>query len=200
MNNARSGIVGAAAIAVVVTWLPAGSAFAQQDLRKSESTIRDDAGAIAGDAMPSSLSRLMTDSGGATRADDPLPPEQAFRHLVTVLDPFHLRIDWTIEEGYYLYRNSLAVTTAGAATVAGPLAIPAGTTTRDEYFGETQVFYSAVALDLPLFRTTATATSLPLVLEYQGCKTDSICYPPQVVELSVDLPATRPTDLPSNID
>ncbi|MFQ5635235.1 MAG: protein-disulfide reductase DsbD, partial [Gammaproteobacteria bacterium] len=145
------------------------------------------------------LVRLMSGGGDVNRASEPLPPEQAFRPLVTVVDPFRLRVDWAIEDGYYLYRDSLAVTATGNAAAAGAPAIPAGTTTWDEHFGETQVFYSAVAIDVPLSRSTPQAAMLPLRLEYQGCKTDSICYPPQHVEIAVDLPAASAADRPRNI-
>ena len=148
------------------------------------------------DIGSSSLTRLMSGDSGATRPGDPLPPEQAFRPMVTVVDPFNLRIDWTIEEGYYLYRDSLVVTTTGDVAAAAPPSIPAGTMTWDEHFGDTQVFYSAVSVDVPLSRATPAAASLPLVLKYQGCKTDSICYPPQIVELVVDLPAASAADKP----
>jgi len=150
--------------------------------------------AAPGEQSP--LARLMAD---ATGTDEPLPPEQAFRHVVTVVDPFNLRVDWTIEAGYYLYRDSLALSTTGAAAATGAVSMPAGTTTWDEHFGETQVFYSSVTMDVPLSRSTPAAAILPLVLEYQGCKTDSICYPPQSIEVDIELPAASATDRPRDI-
>lgn len=146
------------------------------------------------------LSRLM--SGGPTRAfgvSDPLPPEQAFAPIVNVVDPFNLRIDWTIAEGYYLYRDSLVVSTTGTDAQAGAPALPPGVTEWDEHFGETQVFYSAVAMDIPLTRASPAATTLPLIIEYQGCKKDSICYPPQLLEIDVALPAASASDRPRDI-
>jgi len=141
------------------------------------------------------LSRLM--SGGQTRvigANDPLPPEQAFTARVDVVDPFNLRIDWTIAAGYYLYRDSLTISTSGTDAQAGEPTLPPGVTEQDEYFGQTRVFYSAVAMHVPLTRATPAATMLPLVIEYQGCKKDSICYPPQRLELEVALPAASASD------
>ncbi len=146
---------------------------------------------------PSPLARLM--SGTQAGADEPLPPEQAFRPLVDVVDPFNLRIEWTIEDGYYLYRDSLKISSSGNAAAVGSPTMPAGTTTWDEHFGETQVFYSSVVIDVPLSRSTPSAGSLPLVLDYQGCKTDSICYPPEKVELIVDLPSASAADQPRDI-
>ncbi|MFW2403436.1 MAG: protein-disulfide reductase DsbD, partial [Gammaproteobacteria bacterium] len=155
---------------------------------------------LADNAAPgksSPLARLM--SGTAAGADDPLPPEEAFRPRVDVVDPFNLRVEWTIEDGYYLYRDSLKITSSGDAAAVGSATMPAGTTTWDEHFGETQVFYSSVVIDVPLSRSTPSAGSLPLVLDYQGCKTDSICYPPETTEWIVDLPSASATDQPRDI-
>ena len=151
--------------------------------------------ATGGGAGP--LARLMSNTpiGG----DEPLPPEQAFRPTIDVVDPFNLRVEWLIENGYYLYRDSLTVSTPSDSVAVGTPAMPPGTTTWDEHFGETQVFYTSVIVDVPLSRATPAAVAMPLVLEYQGCKTDSICYPPLVVELVADLPTASATDRPRAI-
>jgi thiol:disulfide interchange protein DsbD len=150
----------------------------------------------AGDAGSGALSRLMSN---ASDKDEPLPAEQAFRPLVEIVDPFNLRVEWQIESGYYLYRDSLAVRADGNTVATGAPIIPAGTTTWDEHFGETQVFYDSVALDVPLSRSSPAAATVPLTLEYQGCKTDSICYPPETVSLTVDLPAASASDEPRTL-
>jgi len=147
----------------------------------------------------SSLTRLMGSGGPARSSDDPLPPEQAFRLNIDMADPFTLRIEWDIEAGYYLYRDSLVVSSTGNAAAVGTPTIPPGTPTWDEHFGDTQVFYSSVALDVPLSRSTPAATTLPIVVKYQGCKTDSICYPPMQTEFEVDLPAASTADRPRSL-
>jgi thiol:disulfide interchange protein DsbD len=148
---------------------------------------------------PGPLTRLM--SGGPTRrsSDEPLPPEQAFRPRVSIVDPFNLRVDWTIAEGYYLYRDSLGISTSGDYAALGVPVLPVGTTTWDEHFGETQVFYSGVSFDVPLSRSTPEPFALPIALEYQGCKTDSICYPPLKVDLVAELPTASAGDRPRPI-
>jgi thiol:disulfide interchange protein DsbD len=40
---------------------------------------------------------------------------------------------------------------------------------------------------------------MPLVLEYQGCKEDSICYPPQTLKFDVELPRATASDRPRDI-
>ena len=146
-----------------------------------------------------SLTRMMGSGGAARSSDDPLPPEQAFRPNVEVADPFTLRIEWDIVDGYYLYRDSLVVRSTSTAVAVGTPVIPPGTPTWDEHFGDIEVFYSSVAFDVPLSRSTPAAATLPLVIEYQGCKTDSICYPPMQTEFAVDLPAASTADRPRTL-
>jgi len=142
------------------------------------------------------LQRLLNRGSGQRPADGPLPPELAFQPDVTVIDAFNLRIDISIAAGYYLYRDSLRISSSGSVAQAGPPSIPRGIPKIDEHFGPTEVFYENVALDIALSRATPAAGTLPVILEYQGCKENSICYPMQTVALDVELPAANPTDAP----
>ena len=58
----------------------------------------------------------------------------------------------------------------------------------DEEYGDTLVFYDEVAMTVPLTRSGPDAVDLPLTIRFQGCKEDSICYPPQAVATTVALP------------
>jgi thiol:disulfide interchange protein DsbD len=133
-----------------------------------------------------SLGRLLG-SAPAPAADAPLAPDDAFQPVVDVLDPFRIAVTWRIADGYYLYRDSLKVTGSGAAE-PGPPAIPAGTPKWDEHFGDVEVFYEEARLEVPLARATPAAGVLDLQLGFQGCKENSICYPPGVVAVRLDLP------------
>jgi thiol:disulfide interchange protein DsbD len=145
------------------------------------------------------LQNLLRRQAGNPRLDDPLPPEIAFRPDVTVLDPFNLQVSWMIEEGYYLYRDSLKVTTSGDAAQIGSPLIPAGVSKWDEHFGETEVFYQEAVMQIPVSRASPDATELPLTVEYQGCKEDSICYPPQSLSIGIQLPAASASDAPRKL-
>jgi len=151
----------------------------------------------------SKLSRLLGDGARRARPGEPLPPEQAFRALVTVADPFTLRIDFSIAEGYYLYRDSIAVAAAAntvkSTAAPGTPLLPPGTMQYDEHFGESAVFYTTLGFDVPLTRSSPGAATLPVEITYQGCKKDSICYPPQLIVFDVDLPAATAADRPRNL-
>lgn len=141
-----------------------------------------------------SLSKLLNQGVGAG-ADAPMAPDDAFQPAVELVDPFRAAVTWTIADGYYLYRDSLTVAGDGAAQ-PGPPAIPAGTPKWDEHFGDVEVFFDTVRFEVPLARATPDAGTVNLRLGFQGCKENSICYPPGVTEVRLDLPdATATTTL-----
>ena len=120
--------------------------------------------------------------------DEPLPVGKAFRFRTTFVDPFTLKVAWSIAPGYYLYRHTLSVETTSDAVQLGPPELPPGQPKVDDEYGDTQVFYDEVAMTVPLTRSGPDARSLPLTIRFQGCKDDSICYPPQAVATTVELP------------
>lgn len=125
-------------------------------------------------------------------ADTPLRNEEAFVPDLTLADPFTLEVRWDIAPGYYLYKKDFAVT--GPDNIrTGALQIPQGTLVNDLEFGEVEVFFDSVVFKVPLSRTPEAQTA-EFALAYQGCKEDSICYPPAVAELSVNLPAATAAD------
>ena len=145
------------------------------------------------------LDRLLGRSAsGAPTAAEPLPAADAFRASITVLDPFRVAIDWQIEDGYYLYRDSLSVAAIGNIAQPGKPVIPAGTPKWDEHFGDTEVFYDEVRIEVPLTRPGPVGGLLELDIGWQGCKENSICYPPGVITLGIDLPTATAADLPDD--
>ncbi len=142
------------------------------------------------------LKKLFGTGQTSQRPDDPLPAEIAFRPAVTVIDPFNLRVTWAIEDGYYLYRDSLKASAIGDIAQTGPPAIPEGILKWDEHFGDVQVFYTEATADIPVSRASPQAQSLELLVEFQGCKENSICYPVQMITLDVELPVANASDRP----
>lgn len=118
---------------------------------------------------------------GPSRGDEPLPPEKVFRPRAELLGPGRLRVTWEISPDYYLYKKSLAVTSESPGVELGPPHLPEGTPKEDEYFGRTEVYYEEAIAELPV---RGGAEPLRLRVSHQGCKEDSICYPPQTVLLT----------------
>lgn len=110
---------------------------------------------------------------GANRFGEPeiLPVDDAFA-LSVVRDEGELQLLWQIRPGYYLYRHRLGVD--GSERVGIPH-IPEGIHKQDEYFGDVEVYYDALVVDVPL----AGQESETFVVQYQGCADAGICYPPQ---------------------
>lgn len=106
---------------------------------------------------------------------DLLQAEDAFRFSVERAADNAIELRWQIADGYYLYRDHIEAKGAAGETVelhTGP-----GTVEDDANFGPSEVYYSeAVA------RLTTGAPS-EVAITYQGCKKDSICYPPMTVML-----------------
>ncbi|MEX1199407.1 MAG: protein-disulfide reductase DsbD [Methylophaga sp.] len=132
---------------------------------------------------------------GFAGSDEPLAVDEAFRFSANVKDPKHLHIGWQVADGNYLYRNKIeARITDNNAVSISSLNLPEGENKHDEYFGLTQVYHQDLLLSVPLDRP-ATAQTVTLEVRYQGCsETFSICYPPEIKTVQLDLPAIDPTD------
>ena len=129
---------------------------------------------------------------------DPLPIDQAFVATVAALDPFTVEINWQIAPGYYLYRHSFGVSNPDEQVQLGKLVIPNGVIVDDLEYGETEVYFDEAILRIPLSRGSTAAQSINLQLDYQGCKVDSICYPPDSISQSVYMPEAT-IDTPSSV-
>jgi len=130
----------------------------------------------------------------AAIASGVLPADEAFVPSISLADPFTLEVRWDIAPGTYLYKKDFAVTGPDNIRV-GALQIPQGVMEDDPEFGEVEVFFDAVVFTAALSRTPAMQTA-EFALAYQGCKKGSICYPPGVARLSIDLPAASAADTP----
>jgi len=140
------------------------------------------------------MDRFLSARPGSGSADAPLPPGEAFSLSAEATDAFSAELRWLIADGYYLYRDSLKVHAKTDRAQARLARIPPGEPKYDEHFGNTLVFHDELEVAVAIARATPEAMTLPLSIEYQGCKEDSICYPVQVVDVDVALPAGSATD------
>lgn len=107
---------------------------------------------------------------GPERDVEFLKPDAAFP-LSAQTDPSGTTVTlrWQIAPGYYLYRDRFRVAQGGQDAV---LDLPEGILKQDLVFGAVQVYRQDVVVTVPL------AANGDLDVHYQGCKEDSICYPP----------------------
>ncbi|MCS3903983.1 thiol:disulfide interchange protein DsbD [Methylohalomonas lacus] len=132
---------------------------------------------------------------GAGGGDDILDPDDAFRLSVDESNPARLELSWEIADGYYLYHDKFAVTAATDAISVGELRIPDGQIESDPTFGDVEVHYDAVTISAALTRAAADPGQFDLEVRYQGCKKDSVCYPPQTKNVPLALAAVASPDV-----
>lgn len=113
-----------------------------------------------------------------------LPVHEAYQASAR-MDGQQLHIDWRIADNYYLYRHAFSSDL--------PVNTPAGIPRHDEFFGDTEVYYSAVSVSITLPQGATQAS-----LAFQGCADAGLCYPPETLHWAVDIPQgiARPIDTP----
>lgn len=118
--------------------------------------------------LPALLFAFAAGRGEAQALPPPLPVEEAFT-LEATPEGEGLTLAWSIEEGYYLYREYLAAEDADGTALA--LETPEGVAMDDPTFGATEVYYDGVT-------ARVAAPEGPVRITYQGCQEDGLCYPP----------------------
>lgn len=122
----------------------------------------------------------------------PLPSEQAFGFDAIASDGNTLLLRFSPAPGYYLYRDRTSLKLEGSAGVlADRPRWPAAQSHRDEHFGDVSVYFNQVEVPLPLRRTVTDAVDSTLVVTFQGCQTDGICYPPMTRRVKLSIPAGK---------
>ena len=126
---------------------------------------------------------------GASAADPKLlPPDQAFRFAARALDTRTLEANFTIANGYYLYRDRMAFSLESDGLTLGATTLPAGKLKDDEFFGRVETYRDRVVVRLPLEKA-APGRAVTLRADSQGCADVGVCYPPHTQRLTVIVPA-----------
>ena len=121
-------------------------------------------------------------------AEEFLDPAVAFKPSARVLDGQTVEIRFEIAKGYYLYRDKFRFTADSDSVTPGPPVFPKGKEHDDENFGKVEVYYTQVAIRLPLMRSVSGELPVKLNITSQGCADAGVCYPPQMQTLAVTLP------------
>jgi thiol:disulfide interchange protein DsbD len=94
-----------------------------------------------------------------------------------------LKLRFVAAEGYYLYKHSFQFSSEPAAIGLGDPSLPAGEDRTDEFFGDVQVYYGVLDIDLPL--TDPAHPAFTLSVRYQGCADKGLCYPPETQQFEI---------------
>ena len=130
-------------------------------------------------------------------SDALLPVEEAFVPNARFDGANELTVGWQIEPGYYLYRDKLEFAAEGGIELGGAR-LPEGVDHSDANFGDVEVFYDYVEAVVPFSRASPEEMPVTIRVGFQGCKEDSICYPPTEQFMALTLPAT--SEFASGVD
>ena len=120
-----------------------------------------------------------------------LPPDQAFKISAKAVTSDQLEISWDIAEGYYLYRNKMQFESKTEQIQTVTPVFPAGETKHDDFFGDVVIYRNNLRIPVSLIAANE-ASSIQLLVQYQGCADRGICYPPQKKIFDITLPAAAP--------
>ncbi len=105
-----------------------------------------------------------------------LPANEAFRPQV-VHTPNGLMVEFSIADGYYLYKDKISIHTTPDQLLGSPQFGP--TILKDDLnFGKQQVYYHTAKIDLPFKNKTPDASIFSIDVHHQGCYEKGVCYPP----------------------
>ncbi|MBT8040341.1 MAG: protein-disulfide reductase DsbD [Xanthomonadales bacterium] len=127
-------------------------------------------------------------------AGDYRPPalnaEEAFVYESIGFDAVTALARFTIEPGYYLYRDQFIfrVKDNEGVEIRG-VALPEGVVKDDPEFGPVPVFYGQVEIPVSFERFMDGEAMVTLEAQFQGCRDGDICYPPMSRSVSFTLPA-----------
>lgn len=119
----------------------------------------------------------------------PLPADQAFT-LRASRAADSVRLEWTIAPGYYLYRDKIRVASSDAEAVQAALTGQA-VSKDDPTFGSTEIYLGKAEATISKEAAQQISGST-LVVTYQGCQDDGICYPP--ITRHIELSSLQITD------
>jgi thiol:disulfide interchange protein len=115
--------------------------------------------------------------GVESNETDFLPPDIAFRVAARV-DGNVLKVRWVIADGYYLYKQKIAVKAESPDLIVSAPSLPAGVVKTDPYLGTQEIYTQQVEALVPYTRIDAGAHPIQIKVTYQGCAEAGLCYPP----------------------
>ena len=114
---------------------------------------------------------------------DFLPVREAFRLSLVDSSPTQVKLRFVAAEGYYLYRHRFAFKTQEPGVTIGEAQLPAGEQKTDDYFGEVEVYYGVLDIEVPV--DNPEQRPFTLQVSYQGCADKGLCYPPETENLTI---------------
>lgn len=121
----------------------------------------------------------------------PAPPQDIFRYAVTDTGDA-LEIDWAVDDGAYMYRDSFAFEVATSNLVLGEPELPEGQVYSDDFLGEQVIYRGNFFIRIPYAVNGKKPASTVLTIESRGCLDSGYCYMPQTWTETVALIPPKP--------
>ncbi len=113
-----------------------------------------------------------------------VPVEQAYQ-LTAAVEENQIVFNWTIRDGYYLYRDRFKFNAVDANSQLRSPVFEKGKVKWDDYFeADVEVYYHQTSVVVPF---QSAATQVEMQIESQGCADAGLCYPPYKQWLTIDL-------------
>ncbi|MBC7756681.1 MAG: protein-disulfide reductase DsbD [Bdellovibrio sp.] len=129
------------------------------------------------------------DSPSAQKDEEFLSPDKAFK-LVITQDKYTLVANFTVEPGYYLYKNRIKFTLQPNEDYE--VSLPNGQIKEDKNFGKMEVYHHDFKGVIYLKRIIKPTITVKAV--YQGCSEKGLCYAPQTKTIDIALNDVADTD------
>ncbi|HZX18913.1 MAG TPA: protein-disulfide reductase DsbD [Pseudomonas sp.] len=114
---------------------------------------------------------------------DFLPVREAFKLSLISSSSESVKLRFVAAEGYYLYRHRFSFSSEPADIRLDQAVLPAGQAKHDEYFGDVEVYYEVLDVEVPVDNLDNRPFNLSV--NYQGCADKGLCYPPETEVLAI---------------
>lgn len=125
-------------------------------------------------ASNASSNSLLGGVGGTAQF---LPVDEAFRIGIVDAQRERIQLQFDIAPEYYLYRHRLGFELVDGDDRISQIKLPAGKAISDEFFGDVEVYYTSLNVQLDI--APGATPPRQLRIEYQGCADAGLCYPPE---------------------
>jgi len=120
------------------------------------------------------------------KKDTELLAEKDAFGMTAFIEGDQLRIQWSIADQYYMYRDQFQVSSKTPGAEFGDLVFPEGVIEQDPEFGEVVVYFYNADLKAPILSLPSSGKELELEIIGQGCnKPVGVCYPPQIRNIKI---------------
>ena len=125
-----------------------------------------------------------------------LPVDEAFQVMSSIkvtAKGTRLSVTFDITPGHYVYKNKLTLRFPKGVSATPFTFNQAPVSIDDPTFGQVPVFTqrSVVATTTLTTSNDKGAKNVPMIIEWQGCATAGLCYPPEKIKTKVDIAAMR---------